>query len=133
MSGRTVDWLAKILYEAAEAQIERLDLRSVEVGSDRRWEALDERHREAVRGALETALEALGDPPLLKLHEREPIFAIRSQDATANKVVGYWIGNWIGNAESIGASPEKLDRAIMKAQRIEIWQREHPGLVKIPD
>lgn len=126
----TVDWLAKVLYEAAESATEAVGIRPLGE-PPRPWEALTERQQEAVRRSLTVALEALDDPCLLKLREGEPIVVLRAQDKTAPVAFGLWrglahqAGMPIGGPKSI-ASAEKIDAMLA-------WQDANPMLVKVPD
>lgn len=124
---KTVEWLAKLLYEAAikaEAEIKGVPAHPLD------WDSTNEGTREIHRRALTAALEALGDPALLKLREGEPIFTLRAQDQVAPST----IADWRLRALRAGMySTKKLSAVDQKMQDFLSWQAAHPEWVKVPD
>lgn len=124
---RTVDWLAKVLYEGMQKS-------ALALGQEYRldsWDELSAGHQQTFREGLTAALDALGDPPLLKLHEREPIFCLRSQDVVAPHTAIDWRSRAI--QAGLSGAGEKFARAGTKIDAMLQWQDEHPELVKVPD
>ncbi len=93
----------------------------------------DEAHRDALIqslrvevGALRHRLTQLG---LDKLHEGEPVYVVRAQDVHAPHVIRYWAAL----AQPRGTPLPKIASAHLLALEVEVWQRAHAGLVKVPD
>ena len=74
------------------------------------------------------AAAARGEGCLGRSQDDEPVFIICARDRVSSKTVHYWAIE----AESIGAPPVKVERAIEDAQQMERWRETHGG-GKIPD
>ncbi len=59
--------------------------------------------------------------------EQEPVFALRAQDQLAPVVIRIWALL----AESLGTSQEKVNKARLVAEDMEVWQLKNTR--KIPD
>lgn len=59
----------------------------------------------------------------------EPIFVLVARDQTAPAAVR----DWINRARQAGVPEWKLHEAEGCANSMEIWQRDHPSKVKVPD
>ncbi|KKM82141.1 hypothetical protein LCGC14_1322510 [marine sediment metagenome] len=69
------------------------------------------------------------EPSVDKIDKDEPRFTIRAQDKFSWLLVRIW-----ANMVKLAGGPEHkyLDGMIV-AQEMEIWQRENPDRVKVPD
>ncbi len=59
--------------------------------------------------------------------DQEPVFALRAQDQLAPVVIRIWALL----AESLGTSQEKVNKARLVAEDMEVWQLKNTR--KIPD
>lgn len=67
---------------------------------------------------------------MLKPENRgEPVFLLLARDKTGPDT----IMKWLCNAEAVGVSAGKLERARQHLDAFIEWQRENPGRVKVPD
>jgi len=66
--------------------------------------------------------------PLSKLHDGEPYFFLRAQDKIAPKAVRKYAKLLWMNGDQTGH-----DECRAFAERMEVWQKENPDKVKMPD
>jgi hypothetical protein len=72
---------------------------------------------------------------MARLHEDEPVFEIRAQDALAPLAVEAWAGfaELAGKAAGVEHLFEQADAARGIATAMRRWQSDHPELVRWPD
>lgn len=65
--------------------------------------------------------------PEHKIPEDEPVFLLRGQDKAAPETVRFWASQALKH----NAHPRIIALAMMQAEKMEKWQKEHVG--KTPD